>query len=189
MTFLARKDRIVAHYRRVWGTAGRFRQWTTGPVHELPPDFGVLEMEPTEARGGWVYATVAMSRPGEARPLELHLFSPVADKSIIELLTVIAHYHRTGAKLGLGHTVNFGRPWLPGSDCDHGLISLPYHYGPDLEELSIGDEIVRCLWLIPITRAERQFKMANGLEALESAFEEAGVAFIDPLRSSVVGPS
>lgn len=46
-----------------------------------------------------------------------------------------AHFHRTGSALGLGHTVNFGRPWLPGSSCTHGLVSLPYLFGPELEWL------------------------------------------------------
>jgi hypothetical protein len=50
-------------------------------------------------------------------------------------VTAIAHFHRTGSALGLGHTVNFGRPWLPTSSCTHGLGSLPYLDGPDLEWL------------------------------------------------------
>jgi suppressor of fused protein SUFU len=45
---------------------------------------------------------------------------------------------------------------------------------------------VRCLWLIPITRAERDYKKENGLEALAELFERSGFAFMDPLRFSVV---
>jgi hypothetical protein len=129
-----------------------------------------------------------MSQPADAERLELHLFSPTQADSHVELLTVVAHYHRTGSSLGLGHTVNFGRPWLPHSKCKYGLISLPYLDGPDLENYtckSVGEEI-RFLWLIPITKRERDYKTQNGLEALEARFEEAQFDYLDPSRRSVV---
>src|SRR5687768_6030498 len=144
---------VVEHYRSVWGTSGKLRRWTTGPVNELPADFGVLEIEPSKKRQVWTYATVGMAQPGDAHPLELHLFSPMSDRSLVELLTVTAHFHRTGEWLGAGHTVVFGRPWLRGSMCDHGLISLPYLDGPQLETWTSDNQEVSCLWLIPITRA------------------------------------
>jgi hypothetical protein len=84
----------------------------------------------------WTYATSGMSRPGDATPLELHLFSPERSEQLVELLMAIAHYHRTGSTLGLGASVNFGRPWLSGSDCSFGLISLPYLDGPALENFA-----------------------------------------------------
>jgi hypothetical protein len=40
--------------------------------------------------------------------------------------------------------------------------------------------------LLPITKTERDFKVAQGLEALESLFEEVGIEYWDPFRSSVV---
>lgn len=95
-------------------------------------------------------------------------------------------YHVTGASLGLGHTVSFGRPWLPGSLCDHGLLSLPYLDGPDLEHLHAGGVHARCLWLIPITCQERDFKKEHGLEALEREFDRPGFDYLDPGRQSVV---
>lgn len=56
----------------------------------------------------------------------------------IELLAMTVYYNRTG-KLGLGQTVPIGEPWLPGSTCDHLLISLPYPFGPDLQTCHVGD--------------------------------------------------
>jgi hypothetical protein len=132
----------------------------------------------------WTYATCGMSAGIDENPIELHLFSPVQAEELVELLTVVAHYHRRGARLGLGHTVNFGRPWLPGSRCSFGLISLPYLDGPDLEVArgsAFGCE-VRCLWLIPITAREVQFKKQRGLEALENLFQAAGIDYVDPHR-------
>lgn len=133
----------------------------------------------------WTYSTVAMAQPDDAFPLELHLVSPYQEGSLVELLYVTAHYHRTGALLGLGHSINFGRPWLPDSQCDRGLVSLPYLDGPTLEKCHANGREVRCLWLIPITAAEADLKQLLGLEALEQRFEQTGFNYLDPKRSSV----
>jgi hypothetical protein len=127
-----------------------------------------------------------MSQPLEGDNLELHLFSPYETDDHLELLTVVAHYHRTGARLGVAHTVNFGRPWLPGSNCDHGLISLPYLDGPRLENCSIGGDDVRFLWLLPVTSREVEFAKKHGLDALERRFESAPLDYLDAKRESVV---
>jgi len=125
-----------------------------------------------------------MSQQNDAPALELHLFSPMRTESHIELLTVIAHYHLTGEYLDVGHTVNFGRPWLPESRCDHGLISLPYLDGPKLEWLDWAGNKIRFLWLVPISAAEVEYKKLHGLEALEARFEECRFDYLNPLRKS-----
>lgn len=135
----------------------------------------------------WIYATIGMSGPASERGIELHLFSPIQEvESHVELLTVIAHYHLTRTRLGLNHTVNFGRPWLPDSDCVHGLISLPYLDGEKLEIMNLEREHIHCLWLIPITKRELDFVLENGLEALENNFESSKFNYLDPRRGSVV---
>jgi hypothetical protein len=91
-----------------------------------------------------------------------------------------------GARLDLNHTVNFGRPWLPESDCDHGLISLPYLDGPAVEILKEGEMIIRCLWLIPVTNEEVEYKKRLGIESLEARFEESSFDYAYPARVSVV---
>ncbi len=83
-----------------------------------------------------------MSQPNDQRPIELHMFSPLEADEVVELLVVTAHYHRTAAPLGPGHTVNFGRPWLDASECKYGLVSLPYLDGPSLEDLEIASRPV-----------------------------------------------
>ena len=50
----------------------------------------------------------------------------------------------------------------------------------------MGLESRSCLWLLPITKAERQYKIAHGLEALEAAFEAKKVAYASPDRESVI---
>jgi len=94
------------------------------------------------------------------------------------------YYNRTGI-LGLGHTVPVGQPWLPGSKCDHLLISLPYPWGPDLQVSYIGDRLVEFLWLLPITSAEREYKIKRGLDALESRFERRQIRYWDAHRKSL----
>jgi hypothetical protein len=179
---------MTAHYVSNWKNEPAVRRPSKGPTWELPADFCVLEFPPTQSRDLWTYATCGMSQPGDDSPIELHLFSPQQSDELVELLTAVAHYHRTGHRLGLGHTANFGRPWLPTSPCEYGLISLPYLDGPSLEECKISQssEVVRCLWLIPITKKEREYKITYGLESLEQKFEEANFNYADPNRSSVV---
>ena len=134
----------------------------------------------------WAYVTVCMSDPQDIDPLELHLFARESNDQIAELLVALAHYHRTGKPMELGDSVNFGRPWWSGSQCDRGLISLPYLDGPELEWLLLRDQKVRFLWVLPITNAEVDFKRTAGLEALESRFENAKLDYLDPYRPSVV---
>jgi Suppressor of fused protein (SUFU) len=66
------------------------------------------------------------------------------------------------------------------------LASLLYPWGPELQTCHVGDRHVDFLWLLPITRQERDFKVANGLEALEALFEERELRYWDPQRPSAV---
>jgi len=123
-----------------------------------------------------------MSATESRTRVELHLFSQNDCLAHVETLTVIAHYHATGATIKLGDTVNFGRPWIEGSLCQYGLISRPYLDGPRLEQ----SPVAQFLWLIPITAEERELNIRCGLESLESKFEAANFNYADPLRKSVV---
>jgi len=177
---------IADHYAACWGSRGNPVPWSTGPIWQLPPGFCILSFAPNDDRRRWTYGTCGMSLQGDAPALELHLHSPVESLAHVELLTAIAHYHLTGAYLGLGHTVNFGRPWLPKSLCDHGLISLPFLDGPKLENLQGPAGKIRFLWLLPVTAEEVKFKKAFGSEALEQRFEAANFNYLEPFRKSVV---
>lgn len=177
---------IERHYRDVWNATPEHCPFSAGPIHELPSDFSVLKFPPHGKRTMWSYATCCMSRPEDALPIELHMFSPRQSDQIVELLVVTAHFHRTGAQLDVGHSVNFGRPWLDQSKCDHGLVSLPYLDGPDLETLALQTKAVKFYWLLPITPSEVQFKKSHGLEALEEEFDLSGFDYLNPSRPSLV---
>lgn len=174
------------HYEAVWGRPAQPCVMPRNPTSSMPGAFSIVKFAPGSADGLWVYATVGMSRLRAGRPIELHMFSQVESAEIAEVLTVTAHYHMTGAPLGLHHSVNLGRGWLGNSSCDHALISLPYRDGPRLEIFRAGLKTTRCYWLLPITEREVDFKKAHGTEALEQRFEAIDVPFADPLRESVV---
>lgn len=186
---MTRSDATQAHYRAQWGVPGTLIPFTHGPVHELPADFGVLRFPPHGDRRLWTYSTSGISQVGDADALEIHMFSPIETDAIVEVLYVIAHFHRTGAALGLHHTVNFGRPWLHGSKCSHGLISLPCLDGPALESCEITGQPIKFFWLIPITEPELAFKKLRGVEALEEAFDRQSFNYADPSRESTDLPS
>jgi hypothetical protein len=178
---------IAAHFQKVWRSTPVRKSWTMGPFWELPASFHVLEFPPNAARALWTYATCGMSRKYEGERLELYLLSPMETDAHVELLTAIAHYHFSAASLSAGHIVRFGRPWLEGSMCERGLISLPYLDGPSLEySEGCADTPIRCLWLLPITEAERQFMLEHGQEALERRFDESQLDYANPNRPSVV---
>jgi len=178
--------KIAEHYTNIWASTPSYFQWRKGPWQQLPDEFCVLEFPATNKSKMWTYATCGMSRQADSNKLELHLFAPSQAHELIELLTVVAHYHLTGVYLGLGHTVNFGQPWLTDSECEYGLLSHPYLDGPRLEYFELESDTIQFLWLIPISLAERNFKMIHGQEALEKQFESQSFNYLDPLRKSVV---
>lgn len=177
---------LVDHYRRCWSSSYNQPEFHQGPVDQLPAGFRVLEFPPWGDRKMWTYCTVCMSDTPDDSPLELHLFSRSQDASLVELLFAIGHYHHNSRRLGLNDTVNFGRPWLSGSPCEHGLISLPYLDGPELEWLSVGMKNTRFLWVIPVTETEVRFARKFGVQALEERFEAGRFDYLDPLRRAAV---
>jgi len=174
---------IEAHYALCWKASGVPCLFGKGRVSDLPKDFCVLKFPPRPDRGMWTYATRCMSQPDDEDALELHCFSPDDDFGLVELLYATAHFHRTAERLGLGHTVNFGRAWSPGSNLTFGLISSPYLDGPSLEHA--GSIQARFLWLLPVYEEEVLMKRAEGLDALEEAFQRANLDYSNAQRPSV----
>ncbi len=179
-------ETLQLHYETYFGLAGKLCQLNAGPTWKLHSDFHVLEIPPNSRHSFWAYCTLGMSlgRTDEAL-IELVVYSPYQDESQVELLTVCASYHRNGLPLDLHHTVNFGRPWQINSLLDHGFISLPYLDGPQLEVFKSNEQPVHCYWLIPITQHERDYKIANGCEALEQLFEDNQFDYLNSQRGDL----
>lgn len=179
---------IEDHIRRFFaGHAITEHHWTLGPMTDAMPAFRVLCAGPGPRSGCWTYLSVGASTIAHESSglLEFFLVAPAEDERHVELVTMVAWYHHTKA-LGWGHTVPIGHPWLPGSLCDHLLISKPYPFGPDLEICSYNGGHIHLLWLLPITSPERAFKAAHGLEQLEQLFDTAAIEYWDASRKSVV---
>jgi hypothetical protein len=161
--------------------------WTLGPGPEVLPRLRIACLSPGPKINLWAYVSVgAWEAQGEGPGgLEFLILAPAEDLRHVELVSMVAYYHLTEG-LGLGHTLPIGEPWLPGSACDHFLVSLPYPLGPRLEVCPLPQGHIQVLWLLPITKAERVFKVEHGQEALERQFDETAIEYWDPKRASVV---
>jgi hypothetical protein len=177
---------VIDHYRQDWKGQFQIHQWHEGPMISLDPEFCILEFKPDSKREMWTYATCGMSTFEDNDPIELHLFSSQQDNSLIELLTVVGYYHKIDRKLGLNHTINFGRPWQPESICSYGLVSLPYLDGPALETFNTDRLSIHFYWPLPITLNELNYKKRYGVELLEEEFDKNKLNYIDATRKSVV---
>ena len=175
---------LISHYEKYFGNSGVKLTLNEGPMEKLDQDFHIREFEISRSEEPYYcYCTVGMSVGRiDDNLIELFVYSPKSDLALVELLTVCASYHKNVLPLNLNHTVNIGQSWIDNSICDHGFISLPYLDGEKLE--LTGD--VHCYWFIPITIEERDFKIANGSEALEQLFEDQVLDYINPMRQSLV---
>ena len=177
-------EEVEAHVRRFFdGHIASNASWLQGPAAKLWPHLQYLAIAPGPLYSGWVYFTVGASEVAAPR-LEFFICSPYAAEAAIELLAMVTYYHAT-EQLGINHTLPIGRPWLPTATCDQFLVSLPYPFGPKLENIESSAGNVQALWLLPITEAERVFAKEQGVEALESLFDEHAINPLDIHRASV----
>ncbi|MFG3714789.1 suppressor of fused domain protein [Micromonospora sp. NPDC047730] len=150
------------------------------------PDFRIMVIGPGPRSDTWAYVTVgcwsAVNSDGHG--IEFVMTSKQRQAAMVDLIAMVAYYH-AAHHLDHWHTMPIGGPWLPGSACDHLLVSLPYLHGPDLELCALPDGHARLLWLLPITAAEKAFRQQHDTEALEQRFDDAGIDPTDPLRASV----
>jgi hypothetical protein len=179
---------LRAHIRRFFeGHCCSEHTFAGGPAGRVPPDFRVVRVAAGPKTPLTVYLSLgSWEATGDTgHGLEFLVTTSRPEKDCVELLTMVAYYHRTEG-LGLGHTFPLGYSWL-GGNCIHMLVSLPYPFGPDLEVCCLGEGgHVRFLWLLPITEAEKRFRHEHGLEALEQRFDEAKLDFAFEHRESVV---
>lgn len=163
--------------------------WDVGPIDERIPEFAVFEMGPGPRFPGWTYVTVGCwaSTAHHGHGLEFVLSSNAQDVANVEALFMLAYYNAgpDSQRVDWGHTVPIGEPWR-GGRLDHFLISTPYAYGPDLESCRWANGHARLLALVPVSRAERDFKAKYGIEALEQKLEDDAVDFANPMRASVI---
>src|SRR5690349_20086497 len=184
---------VLDHLREYFaGHRVEVREPADAHVRERIPGFSFAAVAPGPVIGKHVYVSMGCwdaVHDGE-HGLEFVIVAPDAAPRHALSVTMAAYYHANpddaGFRLDLGHTVPIGEPWSPGSSCDHLLVSLPYPFGRELEICEWENGHARLLWLLPITAAEKDFKAANGLEALEQRFDDARLEYWNPRRASVV---
>ncbi len=182
-------ERVHEHVHTFFeGHEARSHPFDRGPIQRLVPGFHVIEVDPGPRHALTAYVSVGAGTPtGEgAGGLEFLITAEVPAKRYVELLAMATHYHLSGEQLGLGHTYPVGEPWLTDSTLDHVLVSLPYPYGPDLEVIELAGHHVHIFWLLPITKSERDYKVAHGVEALEALFDAAPLEYWDLRRKPIV---
>lgn len=177
---------LKAHFSRFFGSV-EIRELVWPLTGAVATRFRVLEIPPTPKLDLWVYVSLGSwesTVPDQPR-MEFALLTKERGDRPVETLHMVAFYHAR-QHLGLGHTMPIGEPWLPGATCDHYLVSIPYPLGPSFEVAEVGGTTVHVYWLLPITAEEKTFRHAQGLEALEQRFEQAGLEYWDLKRRSVV---
>ena len=144
--------------------------------------------KPNEEDKEWAYVSNGAWEfsQNNTQSLEFLILAPYETPRITELVTMAVNYHRTEI-LDFGHVFPIGEGWLENSNCEYFLVSLPYPFGPDFEIYHISDNFhIRIAWLLPITRAEKEFYLSHSLEELEKRFEENAIDYSNPKRKSVV---
>src|SRR5690349_2812729 len=146
MTLTEYTDAIHRHVNAFFGGhESAIRSFDKGPIREVVPGFHAIEIAPGPRSDVWTYVSVGAGFPRGAADELLELVATAEQPAArhVELLAMTAHYHLTGATLGVGHTIPIGEPLMPGSVLDHLLVSLPYPFGPELEVLELGAHLVR----------------------------------------------
>lgn len=187
------KDMNEAIGRHVTGWFGGNKVFAVDPPAQLAervPGLQVLEVAPGSMFDLYTYVTIGCWAAVETLGVgtEFVFTARRPDAAHVEAISTVAAAHcgtPTG-RLDRGSVVPLGRPWLPGSNCDRLLVTLPYPYGPKFEFVRWRRFTARLLWLVPITPLEAAFVAADGAEAFEARMESLGISFTDPSRPSVV---
>ena len=127
------------------------------------------------------------------RRVELIFYCSEPREEYINTLRWVAHFpHDSKSFLGYGHTMPNGNPPAPfwGSAVLDTLVFLPPIVKKDQtlpSELKLGGQPVHFLWVVPLTSAECDFKLQNGLDKLMNLFQQHRHPHIfDPQRKSYV---
>jgi hypothetical protein len=102
--------------------------WDTGPLYQRVPGFRVHAVGPgPRGSNAWTYVTTGcwQARHQDGHGLEFVLATREFTMRAVELLARNAYFHAgpQAQRLGLGHTVDLGEPWLPTGSRQSGSTS------------------------------------------------------------------
>ena len=161
--------------------------WPYGRILKVQPRFQVLRFAPGPKSSLWAYCSVGaweVGGPG-VRRLEFLYLSAAATDRMVELLAMLTAYHQ-GNKLDYRAYAAARRTVGPRINTRSPVDFYALYSGSRLRELPPRWAHAHCVWALPITAAQRAFKVEHGLEALEQRFEDAGLEYWNPGRASVV---
>jgi hypothetical protein len=186
----ARIDRAVEnHVSVIWPWREvQSKQWTRGRNTLEIPNLRVLEVHPSAQDGGWAYASVGAWRTEAEshRSQEFVLLSPEQSDANVELLAMVASAHNDARyRIRENAIIDIGRPWLPGSLCDHILVAQPYFLDEGQGQVQVDDLEISYLWLVPITPPEAEFGRQVGGHVLFHEFADADVDLLEVDRPSL----
>ena len=128
-----------------------------------------------------------------ARRVELIFYCSEPKPEYAETMQWLAHFpHDQSTWIGSGHTIPNGTPPAPfwGSSALDTVLLIPpivLRDGTLPKELVLGGEPVHFLWVVPLTTAECNLKLAKGLEAMLDLFERNNHPHVfEPDRKSYV---
>src|SRR6185312_5074247 len=139
---------ILTHVRAFWPNSNLNEEDFEGPVQESLPGFRILSLVSRNEQRPVIYLTLGCfaSEANEHIRHEFFLIAPSVENALKRTLSMLAHFHADERfRLDVGSIVSIGEPWLPESQCDHFLISVPYPYGPELEWLELQNMCIRFL--------------------------------------------
>jgi hypothetical protein len=127
------------------------------------------------------------------RRCELILYCSEPKLEYIETMRFLAHFpHDQKTWIGTGHTIPNGNPPAPlwGSSVLDTILLMPSIVKRDQtlqDELILGGEAVHFLWMVPLTTAECNLKLAKGFNAIIGLFQRNRHPHVfDPNRTSYV---
>ena len=138
--------------------------------------------------GLWRTPLVAHNNNHPSR-LELFGFFPASKEGCIDILSSAAfRLMRTHEAIEPGTVfLDYIHPWYPKATVAHLYFTEPNRlHQIDLDEIRMGNLMVRFLEIIPITPEEHDYLLQQGADALESALLGSAFDLSDLKRSSAI---
>jgi hypothetical protein len=144
--------------------------------------------------GGMSDEPMRMPRGADVpKRVELIFYCSEPRDEYVDTLRWLAHFpHNQKTWIGIGHTIPNGNPPEPmwGSSILDTVLLMPTVVQRDqalAEELQLAGDPVHFLWVVPLTTAECNFKLKQGLPAIYSLFDKHRHPHVyDPHRASYV---
>lgn len=103
----------------------------------------------------------------------MHAPSEHAELVCAYLLDIAEHPHIHQREIGPGYVMPIGEPIVPDSAIEYLYFTYPFLDDPHIAEVNPAGEIdhprayIQTLWVVPMTRGERDYLRTNGVEAFE----------------------